>query len=81
MNNDIKFLNIVWRALYSLTNSEDCFGLYASFIFLYSHMCGFIYICMLACSQTLVVKRMAWQLAEILMEIRGTLADIRGTTK
>ena len=27
------------------------------------------------------VNRMAWQWAETLMEIRGTLADIRGTTK
>ena len=26
-------------------------------------------------------NRMAWQWAEILVEIRGTLADIRGTTK
>ena len=26
-------------------------------------------------------NRMAWQWAETLMEIRGTLADIRGTTK
>ena len=27
------------------------------------------------------VNRMVWQLAETLVEIRGTLADIRGTTK
>ena len=26
-------------------------------------------------------NRMAWQWAETLVEIRGTLADIRGTTK
>ena len=26
-------------------------------------------------------NRMAWQKAETLVEIRGTLADIRGTTK
>ena len=29
----------------------------------------------------LVFNRMAWQWAETLVEIRGTLADIRGTTK
>ena len=29
----------------------------------------------------LVVNRMAWQWAETLVEIRVTLADIRGTTK
>ena len=28
-----------------------------------------------------VLNRMAWQWAETLVEIRGTLADIRGTTK
>ena len=27
------------------------------------------------------VNKMAWQWAETLMEIRGTVADIRGTTK
>ena len=31
---DIKFLNIEWRTLYSLTNFEDHFGLHASVIFL-----------------------------------------------
>ena len=30
MNNDIKFLNIGWRTLYSLTDVEDHFGLHAS---------------------------------------------------
>ena len=30
---------------------------------------------------TLTVNRMAWQWAETLVEIRGTLGDIRGTTK
>ena len=28
-----------------------------------------------------VTNRMAWQLVETLVEIRGTLADIKGTTK
>ena len=28
-----------------------------------------------------VINRMAWQWAETLVEIGGTLADIRGTTK
>ena len=28
-----------------------------------------------------IINRMAWQWAETLVEIRGTLADIRGTTK
>ena len=28
-----------------------------------------------------ILNRMAWQWAETLGEIRGTLADIRGTTK
>ena len=58
MNNDIKFLNIEWRTPYPLTNFEDCVGLRASVIFLYSNMCGFLFICTLASSQTLVVK---WQ--------------------
>ena len=30
---------------------------------------------------TISIKRMVWQWAETLVEIRGTLADIRGTTK
>ena len=30
MNNDIKFLNIEWRARYSFTKFEDYFGLHAS---------------------------------------------------
>ena len=58
MNNDIKFLNIEWRTPYPLTKFEDCVGLRASVIFLYSNMCGFLFICTLASSQTLVVK---WQ--------------------
>ena len=29
----------------------------------------------------IATNRMAWQWAETLVEIRGTLADIRGTTK
>ena len=52
MNNDIKFLNIEWR-----TPFEDHFGLHASIIFLDSNMCGFLFICTLASSQTLVVNR------------------------
>ena len=32
------------------------------------------------CSLKIWVKGMAWQWAETLVEIRGTLADIRGTT-
>ena len=58
MNNDIKFLNIEWREPYPLINFEDHFGLHASVIFLDSNMCGFLFMCTLASSQTLVVK---WQ--------------------
>ena len=32
-------------------------------------------------SNNVIHNRMAWQWAETLVEIRGTLADIRGTTK
>ena len=31
--------------------------------------------------EQMLINRMAWQWAETLVEIRGTLADIRGTTK
>ena len=58
MNNDIKFLNIEWRTLYPLTNFEDRFGLCAPVIILDSNICGFLFICKLASSQTLVVH---WQ--------------------
>ena len=58
MNNDIKFLNIEWRTPYALTYFEDRFGLSASVIFLDSNMCGLLFICTLASSQTLVVN---WQ--------------------
>ena len=34
-----------------------------------------------ALERTLAQNKMAWQWAEILVEIRGTLADIRETTK
>ena len=44
MNNDIKFLNIEWRMLYSLTNFEDYFGLHAPVIFLDTNMYGFLHI-------------------------------------
>ena len=56
MNNGIKFLNIEWRTPYPLTDFEDRFGLCASVIFLDSNMCGFLIICTLASSQTLVVN-------------------------
>ena len=56
MNNDIKFLNIEWRTPYPLTNFEDRFGLRASVIFLDSNMCGALFICTQASSQTLVVN-------------------------
>ena len=59
MNNDIKFLNIEWKTPYPLTNFEDRFGLRAS-IFLDSSMCGFLFICTLASSQTLVVNKILW---------------------
>ena len=59
MNTDIKFLNTEWRTPYPITNFEDCFGLHASIIFLDSNMCGFLIICTLANSQTLVAK---WQI-------------------
>ena len=58
MNNDIKSLNIEWRTPYPLTIFEDRFGLRASVIILDSDMCGFLFICTLASSQTLVVS---WQ--------------------
>ena len=32
MNNDVKFLNIEWRTLYSLTNFLDHFGLHSYFL-------------------------------------------------
>ena len=54
MNSDIKFLNIEWRTPYPLKNFEDRFGLRASVIF--SNMYGFLLICTLASSQTLVVN-------------------------
>ena len=57
MNNNIKFLNIEWRTRYSLTTFEDQFGLYA-LVFLDPNMCGFLHICILVWSQTLVVD---WQ--------------------
>ena len=58
MNNDIKSLNIEWRTPYPLTNFEDRFGLRASVISLDFNMCGFLFICTLASSQTIVVN---WQ--------------------
>ena len=58
MNNDIKFLTIEWRRPYPFTNFKDRFGLRASVIFLDSNMCGFLFMCTLASSQTLVVN---WQ--------------------
>ena len=58
MNNNIKFPYIEWRTPYPLTNFEDRFRLHASDIFLDSNMCGFLFICTLASSQTLVVN---WQ--------------------
>ena len=58
MNKDIKLLNIEWRTSYPLTNFQDRLGLRASVIFLDSNMCGFLFICTLASSQTLVVN---WQ--------------------
>ena len=57
MNNDIKFL-IEWRKPYPHTTFENRFGLRASVNFLDSNMCGFLFICTLASSQTLVVN---WQ--------------------
>ena len=57
MSNDIKFLNIEWRTPHPLTNFEDHCGLCAWVIFLDSNMCGFLLICTLASSQTLVVNR------------------------
>ena len=56
MNNDIKFNNIEWKTPYPLTKFEDRFGLHGSVIFLDSNKCGFLLICTLACSQTLVVN-------------------------
>ena len=58
MNNDIKFLDIEWRTPYPLTNFEDRFGLHDSAIILDSNMRGFLFICTLANSHTLVVN---WQ--------------------
>ena len=58
MNNDITFFNIKWKLPYLPTNFEDRFGLRASVIFLDSNMCGFLFMCTLASSQTLVVN---WQ--------------------
>ena len=55
MKNDFKFLNIE-RAPYPLTYFEDRFGLRASVIFLDSHMRGFLFICTLFSSQTLLVN-------------------------
>ena len=56
MNIYIKFLNIEWRTPYPLTHVEDRFGLRASFFFCYSNMCGVLFICTQANSQTLVVN-------------------------
>ena len=56
MNNNIKLFNIEWRIPYPLTNFEDCFGLRAPVIFLDSNMCGFLFMCTLASSETLVVN-------------------------
>ena len=56
MNSDIKFLHIELRTPYPLTNFEDRFGLRASVIFFYSNMCGFLFICTLAGSQTSMVN-------------------------
>ena len=58
MNNDIKSLNIEWKTPYPLTIFEDGFGLRASVTFLDSNMCGFLFICTLSSSQTLVAN---WQ--------------------
>ena len=55
MNNDIKFLDIEWRTPYPLTDLKTVFGLRASVIFSDSNMCGILFICTLASSQTLVV--------------------------
>ena len=56
MNIYIKFLNIEWRTPYPLTNFEDRFGLRASVIFVTPNMCGVLFICTQASSQTLVVN-------------------------
>ena len=58
MNNDIKFLDVEWRKPYPLTNFEDRFGLRALVIVLDANVCGFLFIWILARSQTLVVN---WQ--------------------
>ena len=58
MKSHIKFLNIEWRTPYPLTYFEDRFGLRASVNFLDSNVCGFLFICTLASSQTVVV---VWQ--------------------
>ena len=55
MISEIKFLNIEWRTPYPLTNFEDRFGLRAS-LFFYFNMRGFLFICTLANSQTLLAN-------------------------
>ena len=48
-NSDIKLLNIEWRAPYPFTNFEDHFT---------PNMCGILFVCTLASTQTLLVN---WQ--------------------
>ena len=57
MNYDINFLNIEWRTPHPLTDFQDRFVLRASVISLDSNMCGLLFICTLASSQTLDVNR------------------------
>ena len=52
----IKSFNIELRTPYPLTNFVDRFGLRASVIFFNSNMCGVLFICTQASSQTLVVN-------------------------
>ena len=55
MNIYIKLFNIEWRTPCPRTTFEDRFGLRAS-VFFYSNMCGVLFICTQASSQTLVVN-------------------------
>ena len=56
MDINIKSLNKEWRTPNPPTNFEDRFGLRASVIFFYSNMCGVLFICTQASSQTLLVN-------------------------
>ena len=58
MNDDTKCVTIELWTRYSLTNFENHFGLHVSVVFLDPNMCGFLHICILFWSQTLVVN---WQ--------------------